>query len=193
MMWMGLDKTWKQQVKRSAPITPEILGDIRDVLDLNNDLQMVFWAACVTAFFILARKSNLVPTVKFEPNKQLATKHVRVMKNKLEITLHWTKTRRMHEPPIVYPLHKIPHSRDCPFEAITKMFNQIKRRPEDPCFLLNNGKPLTYRVFQKMLREALQKAGYPTEQYSAHGLWAGGASWAARAGVPSEMIRLLAR
>ena len=92
LMWMGLENKWEKPVKRAAPITPDILGDIKDVLNMENDTELVFWAACVMAFFVLARKSNLVPLVKFEANKQLACRYVKVFKDKVEITLQWTKT-----------------------------------------------------------------------------------------------------
>ena len=178
---------------RAAPITPQILADIHDHLDLAKDKHLVFWAACLTGFFILARKSNLVPVKDFDPEKQLATKHVKLdeEKKKVEITLHWLKTRRPMQDPITYPLHKIPGSKICPFEVIKAMFEMIERGPEEPCFVLKDGSPLTYAQFQNLLCTTLNKAGYEAKQFLSHGLRAGGATWADQSGVPHEMIKLL--
>ena len=187
LMWMGLDRTWINKVNRATPITPEMLVDIHDNLDLTIDKHLVFWTACLVGFFILARKSNLVPEKEFQPGKQLAKKHVTFFDNKVEISLHWMKTRRPHQEPIVYPLHKIPDSIVCPYRALKDMFEMIGRQPEEPCFMLKNRKPLTYAQFQKLLKQTLKKAGYK-ENFSSHGLRAGGVFWAIKSGVPEGMV-----
>ena len=92
LMWMGLNNDWKEVVKRAAPIDPEVLCHIRGELDLDSEKDLVFWSLCLMAFFILARKSNLVPTGKFDPQKQMCAKHVNFTKNKVQFTLHWSKT-----------------------------------------------------------------------------------------------------
>ena len=125
LMWMGLECNWVNPVHISAPITPQVLRDIHDNFYLAIDSHVVFWAACLVGFFILARKSNLVPVSKFEPGKQLATKHIKVLENKLEVELHWMKTRRPMQGLIVYPLHKIPGSNLCPHKALTAMFEHV--------------------------------------------------------------------
>ena len=94
LMWMGLEKTWPNKVNRAAPITPQVLRDIHDNLDLTIDTHVVFWAACLVGFFVLARKSNLVPVKHFDPNKQLSARHVKFFPEKVEVELHWSKTRR---------------------------------------------------------------------------------------------------
>ena len=191
LMWMGLEKTWTVKVKRATPITPEILADIRDNLDLSIDSHLVFWSACLVGFFVLARKSNLVPISKFDANKQLSSKHVHFEKDKVKIELHWSKTRRPGQEPIRYPLHKIPGSQVCPFTALKTMFTRIKRKPSDPCFMLKGGVPLTYRQFQKLLKDTLKAVGYEPSTFGSHGLRSGGATWASMSGVPPDMIKLL--
>ena len=124
LMWMGLNNVWKTQVKPAAPIDPQILCDIKDELDMTKDTDYVFWAVCLTAFFILARKSNLVPVKVFDVNKQLAAKHVTFFKNKVQITLHWGKTRRPHQEPLKYSLHYIPGSSVCPYQALRYLFSK---------------------------------------------------------------------
>ena len=93
--------------------------------------------------------------------------------------------------PIVYPLHKIPNSKVCPFRALSDMFKMIKRGPEEPCFVLKNGSPLTYAQFQRLLKTTLRKAGYESSNYSSHSLRAGGINFADRAGVPHAWLKIL--
>ena len=54
-------------VRQAAPMTPEILIQISSVLDFKNPDSLVYWCLFLFAFFLLARKSNLVPT----PSKDL--------------------------------------------------------------------------------------------------------------------------
>ena len=151
----------------------------------------IFWAICLTAFFILARKSNLMPVSKFEPHKQLCSKHVQFSDGKVHFTLHWSKTRRPHQDPIKYSLHYIPGSSICPFEALSYMFNKIPCNPEQPCFMFSDGSPFTYSMFMNKLRSCLQSAGYQEGLYSSHSFRSGGANFAQHAGGPPEMIQAL--
>ena len=89
------------------------------------------------------------------------------------------------------PTARIPNLRVCPFEALTIMFERISRGLDAPCFLLSSGEPLTYRVFQRMLKEALKRAGYEASEFSSHSLRAGGVTWVSRTGVPLDMIKIL--
>ena len=118
LMWMGLNNAWETIVKRAAPIDPQVLRDIKQELNLNCDKDLVFWLVCLTAFFILARKSNLIPVKDFDPKKQLAAKHIQFKKNKVQIMLHWSKTCRLHQDPVRYSLHYIQGSQICPFDTL---------------------------------------------------------------------------
>ena len=55
LMWMGLERNWVTRVKRAAPITPEILADIHDQLDLAKDTHLVFWTVCLVLSQISCR------------------------------------------------------------------------------------------------------------------------------------------
>ena len=107
----------------AKPIDPMVLKKIKAQLDLQQVKHKVFWALCITAFFILARKSNLVAEGKFEPTKQLANKHIKVYpeQQKLTIHLHWSKTHRPGQGPVKYTLRKIPGSQLCAYTALIEM------------------------------------------------------------------------
>ena len=59
--------------KQALPITRRLLEAMHAQLDHNDEFDVVFWCACIMGFFLLFRKSNLVPDSRwgFDPNKQL--------------------------------------------------------------------------------------------------------------------------
>ena len=117
LMWMGLENSITHVPKRAVPISPQILVDIKSMLNMTAANDIAFWALCITAFNILARKSNLVPENEFDPGKQLTRGNLVFGDNYVDVHIHWTKTRRPNQDPLIYPLYKIPKSRVCPFLA----------------------------------------------------------------------------
>ena len=79
----GLNNLSQAVVKRANPMTPEILLKISQKVDVNNQLEMVCFVAILVGFFLLLRKSNLIPdnlTGKkaFDANKQFQRKDLRI-------------------------------------------------------------------------------------------------------------------
>ena len=67
-------------------------------LNFKDSFDVAFWALCLLMFFLMARKSNMIPTSvnKFDPTKQL---HVRqndiiVQDDLLIVNIKWSKTRQ---------------------------------------------------------------------------------------------------
>ena len=173
---------------------PETLKKIKSALDLQHHKHRVFWALCLTAFFILARKSNLVPNSLFDPNKQLARKHVNVLREqrKLTIHLHWSKTHRPSNGPVKYTIHEIQGSSLCAYSAIVQLYEQATDTdPDAPLFQWPDGSPVKYREFMKWLRKSLSEAEVDPKGDSTHSFRAGGATWAFNSGVPGEIIKIL--
>jgi hypothetical protein len=87
--------------KQAQPITPMILCYILTKLDLNNPCDATFWCLFLHVFFLMLRKSNLVPNSvsSFKPEKQLSRKNIVYDKEKniLLITIKWSKTIQFGE------------------------------------------------------------------------------------------------
>ena len=49
-------------VKKAAPLSPQLLNKILDLLDLDRPVDAVLWVLLLLAFFTLSRKSNLSVT-----------------------------------------------------------------------------------------------------------------------------------
>ena len=73
----GMTKLKPYCVRQAAPMIPEILIQIASVLDFKNPDSLVYWCLFLFAFFLLARKSNLVPT----SSKDLKNRHFLLRKN----------------------------------------------------------------------------------------------------------------
>ena len=71
------------------------------------------------------------------------------------------------------------------------MVKKIPAQGVVPCFMWENGQPITYSQFTTKLRNCLNKAGVNGALYSSHSFRARGASWAKISGVLKEFIQLL--
>jgi hypothetical protein len=57
----GIGREHSKPPNQMMPITPEILRSIHYKLDLGQNVNKAFWAACICCFFTFFRKSNLLP------------------------------------------------------------------------------------------------------------------------------------
>ena len=60
----GLSRLHPRAVKRAEPITLSILHSLHDSIDFSSSDNVVYWCLFLFSFFLMARKSNLVPTTK---------------------------------------------------------------------------------------------------------------------------------
>ena len=60
----GLQRLNPHCPKRALPILPDILLEFLQFLDLGDPAQASFWCLFLLAFFLMARKSNLVPLLR---------------------------------------------------------------------------------------------------------------------------------
>lgn len=189
----GIAKLNPHSVKQAEAMTPEILLNIAKVLNLDDKTDLVYWCLFLFAFFLLARKSNLVPTT----TKDISLKHCLFRENVddcgnyLMVSFKWTKTIQAGERILTLPLVRIKGSILCPVKAYRKMCSAIKAANDAPLFLLPNNKVVTYKMFQNKLRETIQKIGLDSKQFSSHSFRRGGATLAFRAKISADKIKLL--
>ena len=72
MFIQGLKRALEHDVKQAAPITPEILLKMSNVVNYTDQTEMVAWVATLVGFTMFLRKSNLVPDTRttFDPQMQ---------------------------------------------------------------------------------------------------------------------------
>ena len=189
----GLRRSNQHIVRRAPPVTPTILKKVYYRLNHNDADDVVFWAVCVVAFFLLFRKSNLLPDTKngFNSAKQLRHKDCLLVNGKMVVGIRWAKNEQFKRQLLTFPLPKL-NSILCPVKAIMNMRKVVPHAETDHIFKLTDGNSLTYRAFQNRFRQILKLAEVPNAtSYCSHGFRRGGTTFCFLSGIPTEVIRVL--
>lgn len=190
----GLRRLKRHRVKQAKPITPLLLKKIKQTLDFTKSTNVVLWAAFLTAFFLLLRKSNVVPVSQttFDPKKQLTRGRIQLSSRSVKVKISWSKTIQFNERKVVYKMNRIPGSVLCPVKAFHEMFQRIPACSSSPCFVLKDGLPLSYNMFQYRLKKALKLAGVKRfARYSAHSFRRGGLQWGYEQGIDKSLLKTM--
>ena len=182
----GIEKVKGTEVIRKCPITPQILLGIKRQINFGKTNDCVFWAACLTMFFGLLRKSNLFGTDKvgFDKDKQITKEDIVVEKDHLSVTIFckWSKTNQSKGKIHKVNLAVIKDHPLCPVAALLHMFQAIgARAPTSQAF------PMTGAAFNARLR-ALTARG---ASITSHSLRRGGATWALSCQIPGEIVKAM--
>jgi hypothetical protein len=123
------------------------------------------------AFFLIARKSNLVPTnlCELDNHRFLLRKDVVDCGSFLLVKMRWSKTIQTGERVLEIPLHSIDKS----------------------LFLLKSRKPVTYSLFMKKLKFCINVIGLDSDSFSTHSFRRGFATNAFRLNLPADLIQLM--
>ena len=203
----GLKRSAKTREScRSGAITPQMLRLMEPHVDRSHSVQVTAWAAILTAFNMLLRKSNLVPNsaTNFRADQQLQRRDIIFFKHMALVNIKWSKTRQDGNR-VTMPLLKGIGKLD-PIKAIKDMLrltpNTTKR---DPLFLYkrqnksshtpydtdNKYSVLTYETVTSYLKQWLDQAGFKGRRFTMHGLRRGGATNAYNMRIPEHAIQLL--
>ncbi len=196
LMIRGIARNKRHVPHQSLPFTPHLLHQIHQRVDFHSPLEVTIWTAMLFGFFLMCRKSNLVPDAasRFDPAKQLTRQDVTSSGDRLLVRIKWSKTiqfgRRVHS----VPLLSVPGSVLCPVAAYHHMCSLVQGQGNSPLFMIPKSKglqPLTYHMLQKTLRSWVGSTGRDPTLYSTHSLRRGGASFATEAGVSLELVKLI--
>lgn len=196
LLLKGLAKLNPHTSLSKLPITPSLLLAIHSHLDLTTPLHSTLWCAYLLAFFLFARKSNMVPPSrkKFEPSKHLCRRDISVCPSGLSILLKWSKTNQTSARLVQIPLVSIPNSPLCPLAAFQNMVRVMPASPSSPAFTLPGSKStkacLTHSTFVSHLLHLISLTGRDSHGFSGHSFRRGGATFAFGSGVQGELIQL---
>ena len=81
------------------PITPQILTRLHSTIDFSSTMGLLFWAACLLAFFTFFRKFNLFLSSpsSFDPVRNLTRNDFQILPSFALINVNWTKTIQFDE------------------------------------------------------------------------------------------------
>ena len=192
----GIKKDKGIASNKKEPITPHILLRIRALLNLTQPKDIVFWAACVVAFFGLLRKSSLVPPSPeaFDCDKFICIRDIVPSDNCVLIRIKWSKTIQHKERQYYITMLYLVNHPLCPVTALVAI-RKLKPTlpPNSPIFSFPTPMGvsiLTQYQFTSKLKACINSLGL-TNNYSGHSFRRGGASWAFSAGLPGEVIQIL--
>ena len=135
-------------------MTPEILLKISDILNFSNANDLVCWCIFLFGFFLLARKSNLVPTTRkyLSERKFLSRQGVLDKGDFLIVKFRWTKIIQKGEIILEIPLVQTSDSVLCPVKAYRLMCKAGPATADSPSLMLRDNKVDYYRYFQAKLK-----------------------------------------
>lgn len=191
----GLEKLFQHRPQRAAAITPELLLELHKLLNLSKPHHAVMWCLFLFAFFLMARSSNLVPksAASFDAQKQLLRRDIFCLDNLLLVALKWSKTNQVGSRVVQVPLLPLAAHPLCPISAFTRMCELVPAPGEAPAFCLRRGtkfRPVTYLEFQTFLKNLIKASGRNPAIFSSHSFRRGGATWAFKSQVPSDLIQV---
>lgn len=155
---------------------------------------MVFWTVLLTGFYLLLRKSNLVPNTQntFNPTKQLKTEQVTITNNYVQIVITWSKTIQFHQRRIKQKMFRLRNHALCPVQAFRTLFRKLKPKIAGPVFICADGKPYSYNMLQHDLKKYLKLVGInKSHRFSAHSLRRGGLAWGYKIGLNKKYLKSL--
>ena len=149
------------QVKQAAPMTPEVPKRISKIVDYQDQVQLVSWAAILLRFIIFLSASNLVPDSmeSFDPEKQFTrdsfSMALGIMMAQYSRAKNIQYKQRINRVPII----AFQEPTICPVYWLNYMIKQIPAGPKDPAFSLKIGgkiKALSYAQIMRRLKNWLE-------------------------------------
>lgn len=202
MVIKGIIKVKGIAVQRKLPVDPNLLLLIKSHIDLTQPVNKVFWAICLTMFFGLLRKSNVLPPSHrgFISSKHLSRSDLRIhpmgLQHGLVVVIRWSKTIQANQRTLCIPLPYLHNHPLCPTTAIVRALALTPLAPlSGPAFLIPNidgsSQSMLYSNFLRQLRAVLPLCKLNPSNFAGHSFRRGGATWALLQGMSTEVIKLL--
>ena len=147
------------------PITPKILCDLYNFVDVKNPADLALWCSFLVAFYCLFRKANVAPKslATFNPIKELSHQKFAFLDNDIILVYNnFSKTNQFMNRYAVIPLCKHEQKELDPVFHLSKLYT-TSIPPLYPAFsYAENGriKCITYPQFTSRLKALLDLAGY---------------------------------
>ena len=180
------------------PITIDIMRSIQNVLSRAPERHdnILMWAACCTAFFVLLRCSEFtIPSqTGYDPTVHLSVADISVdsiiTTPLIYVKIKQSKTDPFHKgaTECLVKTEKI----ICPVVAMLPYLATRKDKP-GPLFILKDGTFLTRSNFTTLLRTTLKSAGIDSSKFASHSFRNGAATTAADVGMADVHIKMLGR
>ena len=176
----GLKRRLARVPFQVLPITPKVLRDIYQHLNIRKNEDLALWCSFLVAFYALLRKKNVVPEKgTWDPKKVICRRHisVNVADNRAFLYIGFSKTNQFGNRDLVIP---IPGNNDPvldPVRHLNELFSRVSVHSDAPAFSYSDKGHVSYTSFTQRLKNLLVKAGYDADEYSGHSFRRGGATF----------------
>ena len=176
----GLKRRLARVPFQVLPITPKVLRDIYQHLDLRRNNDLALWCSFLVAFYALLRKKNVVPEKgTWDPEKVICRRHISVntVANRVLLYVGFSKTNQFGNRDLVIP---IPGNSDPvldPVRHLSDLFSRVSVHSDAPAFSYSDSGHVSYTSFTQRLKNLLVRAGYDADAYSGHSFRRGGATF----------------
>ena len=197
-LW-GLGNLSKEVKRRAKAMTPQFLYEIDKIVNFEDETQLVCFVALLVGFFLLLRKSNLIPDnltgkKSFDPQKQFQRKDLRLGQRTILADIKWSKMQQKSGKALQLPLLLLVSKEICPIYWIKKMVRKVPGTGESPLFMVpgkSNRVALTYHKLSTQLKSWAEKIKGTKDGWTLHCLHRGGTTWCFNVDITSEAIRFM--
>ena len=178
----GVRRQREHMPMKRAPITLQHLVAIKRYISLvPPERRACFYAACMTAFFTLLRKSNLF--FSGGSATYLQQQDLTFCSGAAYLRVKRIKTSKFKNGEVVLPLPHLSSHPLCPTSALLHLSKTFSHNPRDPLFSytspLGHRIPLSASAFVNILRQILHGSDLETKLISCHSFRHGAATYAA--------------
>ena len=120
-------------------MTPQILLNTHQFVDIHHEFEVTCFTALLTGFFLLLRKSNLIPDNQtgkkgFDPAKQLQRGYLKIGHKTIVVDIKWSKAIQRNGQILQLPLLPLMTKKLCPMHWIKTMTQMIPAQAESSLY-----------------------------------------------------------
>ena len=132
----GIRRDKGHVVRQAMGMTPEILAEMCPLVQLTDPVQFTAWVAILSGFYLLLRKSNLVPdsVPSFSADKQLTRSNFIRFKDCYVVRVYWSKTIQYFDRCLDILMLPNPDVQLCPVYWLDRYFSMFAANPFEPAF-----------------------------------------------------------
>jgi hypothetical protein len=169
-----------------------MLHKFRWTLDISDCHNLALWAAIVVGFFSFLQASNLVPrgAWDFEGVLFLQRSDIKFTDKRAVLKVRHSKTNQFGDWKVRIPIPRITGDVLCPMLALQSLFKAVRVIPSLPAFSYALFRWIHYSELLSGVKRVAIVSDVDPLQFGCHSLCWGGATFAAKCGIPAFYIKM---
>ena len=167
------------------PITPQILLQMYEHLDMSKPNDLALWCSFLVAFYGLFRKANVVPeSGPVDPSQTLTRNHIILDRRNKVVYIHVTfsKTIQFCQRDLFIPVPSNTNPALDLYRHMELLLDSVPAAGTAPAFSFSSSRFISYKLFTNRLKDLLTRSGLSPHMYSGHSFRRGAASFLHKVG-----------